>query len=751
MFRQFIRLIFIVLCVFFGAKKGRSTSDVGAIDSAFVFYNGGIKDGSQIKEIVRVMMQHKMANPKYIDILKEVVRYTDESKDDKDRIESRNLLSHCLFEQGEIRQGIAVCEEIIPLLSKIGQDSVISFYYGKIGERYIILGDVDKGFEYLYKGLKANEEFSPDESRYYNYLGNAYKDIAQYDSAIHYYKLNIDEYEVTGESTGIGDAYNGIGIVYYMQGKYNRSVNQLLKAQNYFESISDTFGMALVHNNIANNYKDLGKYELSETYYWKAMKGYQKFSYLKGTGDVYNNVALIKYHQGKYDSSLVLQDKSLEFRMISGNLLDISDSYINLGIVYLEQKKYQKAIDFYKKALVIKKQIKDKRGLGLCYLNLSQGYSFLKDRKKTESYAALALPVIKDMGSLSLEKDLYENLYKYYSENKVYSKALEYADKLIIAKDSLAIQGLDELNTQLELQEKEKELVFIEKERDVQELILTNQFVTLEKERALRNGLMLGIVVLLLFGATLFWAYRKNKNMNVELVEKQYLLELRNQDILTSKSYAHSMEKMLIQQMNPHFIFNALTTVQALINTKTLSNAATFIQTFSLLMRKTLDHSRVEAIPLVEEIDYLKLYIRMHLLKNPDEVNVQFHYDEEDVSDFVSTPPMLIQPFIENAFIHGLKHKTHGEKQLTISITVHEKHIEWTIEDNGVGRAQSGAIEKSHKNVSHGTSITNDRINWMKNIYQQQFSIRYEDLTDGNSSLGTRVILTTPIVASTET
>ena len=711
-------------------------------------YNKGFNDTTQITSILNTIQSFTLFTPKEVNIFKQAIEYSDSLHFFRGSLQLRYQLIHHYYlnrEQDSALLYYHYVEEFIK--STNTNNDQYSFLYSRMGNHYLSQGDINKGFTYLRLALDKHLKFNKNPSWLYNVIGEAYNSISEYDSAIVYYSHAIDHGYLNQDTIDLADALNGISIIYYRQGNFNQSVNYLLDALNLYEIKKDSFGISLVHNNLANNYKDLKNYQKSLAYYRSSLELYKRFDYNQGIANSYNNIALVLYEQKKLDSSLIMQDKALQLRLELGNLKDISDSYSNTGIVHFEKKELDRAIELYQKALKIKISIQDKQGEAMCLLNLSQAYSEKNDRKKTIHFAERALPIIKEIHALTLEKDLYENLYLYFKRINSPNMALKYSQLLLDTKDELMYDEMtnhiDALKSQQKLQVQERKVDVLKRDKAYQELLLAHKNKELENEKLAKYGLLGGVSILLIAGLLLSLSYRRNISITKALQEQQKQLEQKNQAILSSREYATSMEKMLIQQMNPHFIFNALTTVQAFIETNSTQSANIYIHTFSLLMRKMLDHSRTECIGLEEEIEFLKLYIKMHLLKNPDEIEVRFEYNEDEVGDFVYTPPMLIQPFIENAFVHGLKHKTNGKKKLNIEIEVLEEHIEWIIEDNGIGRKLSASIEKSHKNISHGTNITNDRINWMKNLYKGQFSIRYEDY---NSPTGTKVVITTPIV-----
>lgn len=739
-----IHLLTILILLFFQSNNGHTQ------DSLKTIYSTGFQDTTQINQLITLRNFSGEFTLEHKRIIEKAISFSDSIQFGRGSIFMRFLMAHYNLEKFNEAPNAKLYKTCLDFAQQPEHNNKLRMICSRLGNHYLTIGNTDSAFHYFYLGLDANSSFHNNESWFFTQVGLAFNEIASYDSSIHYFNQAIENSILENDKLSKAEALNALSIVYYRQGNYKQSVSLLLDAQGLYESLQDSFGISLVYNNLANNYKDLKDYNKSLNYYKLSLELYQAFNYNQGIANAYNNIGLIHYHTAQYDSALIMHDKALELRKSLNHKKDIADSYNNIGIVYFEQQKYSNAIEYYNLSKTLHYEVKNKLGLATAYLNLSQVYSKLNDTKKTELFADSALKYIQITEALALEKDLYENLYFFYRDNQSSHKALEYGEKLFTIKEKL-LEGevashIKALESQKELDQKNKHIEAIEKDKLLQDLTLENQAKTLENEKLIRYSLIGGLVLLISSGLLLFKAYRKNLVINLELQEQQELLQLKNQDILSSKNYANSMEKMLIQQMNPHFIFNALTTVQALINTQTLAEANRFIQTFSSLMRKTLNHSRQDAIPLVEEIEFLELYSEMYVLKNAEKIDLKFTYDEDDVNDFVNTPPMLVQPFIENAFIHGLKHKMNGNKKLSVTIDVKEDFIEWIIEDNGIGREKSASIKKSHKSDSHGTNITKDRIKWMKNIYQQQFSIRYEDLLQENTAVGTKVILTTPIV-----
>ncbi len=195
-------------------------------------------------------------------------------------------------------------------------------------------------------------------------------------------------------------------------------------------------------------------------------------------------------------------------------------------------------------------------------------------------------------------------------------------------------------------------------------------------------------------------------------------------------------------QMNPHFIFNALNSIQDLVLKGDVEHSYSYITTFSNLVRRTLNYSEKDFIDFDQEIKLLELYLSLEKLRFKKELN--YTIDFKNVED-IMLPPLLIQPFIENALIHGLLHKE-GEKNLRITFELKEMLV-CTIEDNGIGREKAKAIklrQRSEHESFSGKAI-HKRFEILSNVFEGNFGYVYEDLYQNNEAIGTKVILNIPI------
>lgn len=199
----------------------------------------------------------------------------------------------------------------------------------------------------------------------------------------------------------------------------------------------------------------------------------------------------------------------------------------------------------------------------------------------------------------------------------------------------------------------------------------------------------------------------------------------------------------LQSQMNPHFIFNALNSIQNYILQHNELEAARYLSKFSKLMRKTLDHSHHQLIAITDIVQSLQMYLELEAFRFNHEFTYHLNIDEKD--DRIHTlelPPMLLQPFVENAIIHGLMPKQ-GDKKLEIYLFLKQNIFYCVIEDNGVGR-QHDKSREGH--VSRGQKLTEGMIESLRQLWQTEPNIQIIDLKDaGGGAAGTRIEIKIPI------
>lgn len=231
-------------------------------------------------------------------------------------------------------------------------------------------------------------------------------------------------------------------------------------------------------------------------------------------------------------------------------------------------------------------------------------------------------------------------------------------------------------------------------------------------------------IIALLFGARI--RYLKQKSIRENILQKSQLTALK-------------------AQMNPHFIYNALNSIQEFIIKNDIKNSNFYLSKFSHLMRKVLDASGRDKIDLQQEIELLEHYLELEKLRFGDDFTFKIIIDSNVEPAFIQIPPLIIQPFIENAIKHGLLHKK-GIKTLHIHFEYHE-WLKCTITDNGVGRIRSEEIQNRNivQKSSFATKATEKRIALLNKYSDKKFNLQIIDLYQDQIPSGTKVIIDFPI------
>jgi signal transduction histidine kinase len=203
------------------------------------------------------------------------------------------------------------------------------------------------------------------------------------------------------------------------------------------------------------------------------------------------------------------------------------------------------------------------------------------------------------------------------------------------------------------------------------------------------------LTTLLGFCAYLFYKFISNKSRKEAVMEAKL---------------AHLERSALQAQMNPHFIFNSLNSIQSYIANNENDRANRFLAKFAKLIRSMLNHSRAQKVTLQEEIDSLTLYMDLEKMRFKDKFDFEVHIDEDIETYDIQIPPLLIQPYLENAIIHGLAQKR-SQGKINLYYILEGKYLHATVTDNGIGIEQSKQQKKGeslHKSV--GMTVTQKRL-----------------------------------------
>jgi two-component system LytT family sensor kinase len=354
-------------------------------------------------------------------------------------------------------------------------------------------------------------------------------------------------------------------------------------------------------------------------------------------------------------------------------------------------------------------------------LKVATVYEEEKKMAEAERFIARSKALVNERTDAALAAEVFKKSAEINRRKGNFADAVRDMERYVAEREKTIAAAEAELAQQVEIVKGQQRIDVQEKDYDIE-----------ERERALlqtqvsRQRMVIGLLsVLLLASLVFFYFLRKN------IREKQ-------------RAHQKLLLKSLRTQMNPHFIFNALNSVNSFIANQDEKAANKYLAEFSRLMRKVLDHSQKDFIPFEEEMELNELYLRLEHFRFRDQF--EFSFENKAHAPDLEVPPMLIQPFIENAVWHGLRYKE-GKGHLSVKVSQDATHITVTIEDDGIGRERSKAIktEGQRRQKSAGLENVSKRIALINELYGKNYEISVSDSDVGAGDVGTRVRVRVPV------
>ncbi len=491
----------------------------------------------------------------------------------------------------------------------------------------------------------------------------------------------------------------------YLISKINREIGEAQRKILNFDDALDYFNQSLSHAMRLSDYRQVGlSYSNIGMVYYdkkdlpKALNYLKKGQYylsklddLNALGELFSNLGLVQVELKRYAVALNDFNQALVYYESSGNKLRIAEVYYNVGNVFLKQKKYQNAINYLQKSLKI-----------------SEGFG--TKNQVFSTYKILA-NVYKDLGNLK-QSYFYLEKYLYYLDS---NSTLQAATKIAELSESYRYDQREKLI--------QSQADSINKQRQ-EKLISSKTIENAELKNEFQRYVILGFFILLLFAGIIVF-YRFNQ---IEIKRRQKEAEM--------------SQTLLRTQMNPHFVFNAMSVIQSYIYENDTENSTRFLVNFSRLMRLILENSPKEFIPITTEVEILEKYLSMQKLRFENRFEYTLEVEAELFSEGASIPPMITQPFIENAIEHGQLH-TIQEGFIKVHFYKKNNQLKIDIIDNGIGRKVAEMNKKSKAHKSMAMKITKDRIDNLNKKYKTEGFLKIEDFNK-TLEVGTKILISLP-------
>lgn len=562
-----------------------------------------------------------------------------------------------------------------------------------------------------------------------------------------------------------------LGKVNYRLEQYDLAVNYLQRALQY-NYILNKDEVGQVYKNLAQAYEKNNNLDLSLEYYKMYLAICKELNYTDEIVQTKYDLARIHTNAKQYNTAIKEYSEIQEIESERNNPRGIITANESKGEVYLKQNLSQEAISNLKNSVEVAEEISDKkvksrslRKLGDAYRqsnqtneelnarkealkiseeeegpeqqasdNLAIAEVYIQQNKPDEAveYIQKSVQLAESSGNIKKKGNALKVLSEAYKDKGEYEDALLAYKEYTAVTDSLHTIRENELRSNMEIiasvNRKLQRIDMLEKDFEINrknlELLEREQLVHNRELKNQKRITSILIMVLVILSTASFLVYRSS----IQKRKANQLLAL----------------KSLRSQMNPHFIFNSLNSVNNYIAQNNERMANKYLSEFSKLMRSVMENSKHDFVSIDSEIEIIDLYLKLEHSRFKDKFDFEFEVDRVNIGGELKIPPMLIQPYIENAIWHGLRYKE-AKGWLKVSLKRQKDYILATIKDNGIGRKKSEEIKTRHQkeNISTGIKNITNRLDIINQIYRTKYTVDIYDL-DLENQFGTVVEIKIP-------
>jgi tetratricopeptide (TPR) repeat protein len=536
---------------------------------------------------------------------------------------------------------------------------VITLY--KLALYYGHISDYTAAIDYANQSIQLGESihYISGCANAYNNKGTIYFYLGNYVEALKNYLIAADYSKKTNTKAVLVSSSMNIGIIYGIQKEYDKTMKCFSIAAKILEETKDTFALGELQSNIGSLYIEQGKYAEAEKSTLLALKNYTDWGSKEGIISAKLSLAEINFKQGNYTKGLANNFEALKLSKEIKSRDGISKAYLNIGEIYLKQNKYESAL-----------------------MNFND-----------------AIKLAKEIGALNVITAGYEKLADTYIFKNDYKAALNNYKNYIFYRDSIFSQENTQKLVQLQMQYNFDEKEALEKAK--QQIKDARAREEIQKQKIVIISIILGSGVLLLILLLIINRRKAKHNLEVNKLEN----------------------KTLRSQLNPHFIFNALASIQKYMNEHP-EKAENYLAKFGKLMREVLESSEKEYIPLSDEFDMLKNYMDLEKLRVSNGFDYEFIVEENIDTDEIQIPPLLLQPIVENAIWHGVAQgQIKGKITLFVNIVNDLLQIEIENKNEDFSLKNKGLEESNIKRKSFGLQIFKERLSLLSKEKRKKGSL----------------------------
>ena len=621
--------------------------------------------------------------------------------------------------------------DVNPIVSKSPKaEEQASFNIYLDSAKFFLKKDAQKSIQYVTKSLEPKRGITISKKE--NSL--AFETLGDINLFWNQPDLAVDNYKQSLQNTNNTDVAIKLAKAFAQNKNYQESISAF---QKLLKDNLSAYQKVEVYEGLGDTYKAIGDGVKSVFNYQKALDAAKenritpKITNLNSKiGEAYAQSGALNEAEEYFDNSLKLAKKENKQRAVSEKN--------KVADFYNQNREYEKEIQLREETLKelnsMGKAVADEdEALSPQRQNYKIANAFVAQEKYKQAipYLEKSIAEADKKEDLIVQKDAVRKLSEIYRDIGEFDKATESYQRYVEVVDELYIKKEQEISQAArfskEITQTQNRIASLENDRKLNEsrykLAFENQEL-IQKNDSIQKWIIgsLIVIVLLLF----FAAYTQYKNVK----QQKYA-----NNVLALKS--------LRSQMNPHFIFNALNSVNSFIAVNDERAANKYLTDFSLLMRSVLENSEEDFIPLEKEIELLELYVKLEHFRFKDKFDYKITVDETIKLHEYVIPPMLLQPYVENAVWHGLRYKEEiGLLQINFE-QLDSETIKISIIDDGIGRAKSKDFktENQKKQKSKGMGNTQKRITILNQMYKDKVDVKVENVFENKEGTKVELIL----------
>jgi tetratricopeptide (TPR) repeat protein len=574
-----------------------------------------------------------------------------------------------------------------------------------------------------------------NEIRAYDLIADINLYSEQFDLAIENYVKSINLAKRINKPDLAYNSTKNIGLAYKLNADYDKAIYYLNTFLNFIPKKSSQDDLTFTKLQIAETYELKGEYALAEQTYLEALEIEKERNNSEGIISIQDKLANINLSQNNTAGAIQYYEESEKMAKESSDKRSLVNTLRSKGNAYKKQNKPAEELEARQQALDLNEELDDEVAQSKDLLEIGKIYVEQKQEEKAIPVLQRSMTLSDQTQNISQMKEALYTLSKAYESSNP-NKALETYKEYLTVNDSINRMRERELLSRIEmatsLSRKQQRIDLLEKDKELNdktiEILVQDQELKNQSIRTQRFTIISLIIILLILS-----------------VSSVFILKSARQKRIANQLLAL---KSLRSQMNPHFIFNALNSVNNYIAKKDELSANRYLSDFAFLMRSVMENSKHDFIPLTDEIKIIELYIKLEHERFKEKFDYKFIVDEDINTESFLIPPMLIQPYIENAVWHGLRYKEE-KGVLEVELKQMSNFLEITIKDDGIGRKKSQELKTKNQQQNNSTGLKNieNRLQIINEVHHLGIKVEVLDLIP-ETQTGTYIKITVPMQKS---